>query len=223
MTIEGTFIDESYKELYGENQLTLPASMFEEVNVTIMGHIHKPAVVSTSPYIAYVGSMEKRGGFEDHDKLYCVMDLQTASVDFFKEPCRDMWDIQLDYSSVVTGEDLMARIYADIHLYADGHKLAGSIVRPTIRICSEDEPYLDTRAISSHFRSDYEVHFCTEIKPEIMTFRQSRDDRITEDTSHLQALQMFLENTIDDQEFRNMLLESGAEIIRAAGDSNASH
>jgi exonuclease SbcD len=223
MTVEGTFIDEAYKDLYGENQLTLPKSMFKDINVTIMGHIHKPDIVSESPYIAYIGSMEKRGGFEDHDKLYAIIDLETASVEYRKEPCRDMWDLNLDYSSMVVGEDLMPRIRSDIAEYAMTHSLAGSIVRTTIRISAEDEQFLDTRSLGGFLRDSYEVHFCAEIKPDIITSRQSRDDRITEDISHTHALQMFLENSVDDVDMRKMLIDAGVDIIRSAGDKNASH
>ena len=223
MTIEGTFVDEAYKDLYGENQLTLPRSMFNNINVTLMGHIHKPDVLSYSTYIAYVGSMEKRGGFENHDKLYAIIDLETASVEYHKEPCRNMLDMTLDYSSVIQGEQLMDRIREDMISYANENELLGSIVRPTIRICAEDEQFLDTRSVSAQLRDTHGAHFCSEIKPEVITSRQSRDDRITEGISHIQALQMFLENSVDDVEVRKMLIDAGVDIINAAGDISASH
>jgi DNA repair exonuclease SbcCD nuclease subunit len=223
MTIEGTFVDDAYKDLYGENQLSLPKSMFSDINVTLMGHIHKPDIVCTSPYIAYTGSMEKRGGFEDHDKLYAIIDLETAEVEYHKEPCRDMWDIALDYSSRIVGDDLMARVKADIDIYAHSHRLESSIVKPVIRISAEDEQYLDTRSISQYLRDAHGVHFCSEIKPEIITSRQSRDDRITEDVSHTSALQMFLDNTVEDTVMRKLLFDAGVELIRSAGDKSASH
>jgi len=222
MTIEGTFVDEAYKDLYGENQLTLPCSMFSDVNVTLMGHIHKPDIICQNPYIAYVGSMEKRGGFEDHDKLYAIIDLESASVEYHKEPCRNMLDMVLDYSTLVVGDGLLERIRNDIAAYATTNKLGSSIVRPTIRICAEDEQFLDVRAVSQHLRDEYGVHFCSEIKPEIITSRQSRDDRITEDISHISALQLFLENTVDDSFMRKLLIDAGTDIIRTVGDKSAS-
>lgn len=223
MTIEGTFVDEAYKDLYGENQLSLPKSMFSGINVTLMGHIHKPDIISTDPYIAYTGSMEKRGGFEDHDKLYAIIDLESAEVEYHKEPCREMWDMGLDYSSLIVGDGLMDRIKLDAKGYAETHSLQGSIIKPVIRICAEDEQYLDTRAISQYLRETLGAHFCSEIKPEIITSRQSRDDRITEDISHTSALQMFLENTVEDTVMRKLLMEAGVELIRSSGDKNAAH
>lgn len=223
MTIEGTFVDDEYRDLYGENQLTLPRSMFNDINVTLMGHIHKPDIISESPYIAYVGSMEKRGGFEDHDKLYAIIDLETASVEYHKEHCRNMLDMTLDYSSLVVGEQLMDRVKTDIAAYAASNDVAGSIVRPTIRICAEDEPILDARLTASYLKEIHGAHFCTEIKPEVITSRQSRDDRITEGVSHIQALQMYLENSVDDVEVRKMLIDAGVDIIRASGDRIASN
>ena len=222
MTIEGTFFDEGYRDLYSENQLTLPKDMFTGIDVTIMGHIHKPEIVSDTPYIAYVGSMEKRGGFESHDKVYAIVDVEDAVVDFIKEPCRDIFELNLDYGTLTLKDALMRKVFTDIQEFAKDNTLPRSVVKGVIRVSSEDEQYCDTKAIIQHLKEIHGVHFCGDIKREIYTPRQSRDERITENVTHTQAFQMFLENTVDDVELRGQLFEAGSEIIRTAGDIDAS-
>ncbi len=223
MATEGTFIDEGDKDLYGENQLTLPFDMFNDIDITIFGHVHKPAVMCEKPYVAYVGSMEKRGAHESHNKVYVIIDLATRAITYKNEPCRDLWDISLDYSSMVVGEDLQATIFADIALFAQDHKLEGSIVKPLIRISAEDEQHLDSKKIVAYIRDNFAVNFCADLKPEIITARQSRDDRITEDISHISAFTMYLENSVEDKTLLSSLIEAGAEIIRSVGEKHATH
>lgn len=223
MTIEGTLFDDEYRDLYSENQLMLPIDMFNELDLTIMGHIHKPGVVCEDPYVAYVGSMEKRGGFEDHDKVFAIIDLETAEVAYHREPCREIFDFNIDYTTVIHGDQLQKRIYADLELFSKTHKLEGSILRTSIRICAEDNPYIDIRELAKHIKGTYRVNYYTEIKKDIFSARQSRDDRITEDVEDGEALRLFLENTIDDQEFRKQCLDAGIDLIRSLEGVDATH
>jgi exonuclease SbcD len=215
MTIEGTLFDEEYRELYSENQLMLPSDMFNNINITIMGHIHKPEVVSLNPYIAYVGSMEKRGGFEDHDKVFAILDLEKAEVSYFKEPCREIYDLDLDYTSAIVGDKLQKRVFDDIVLFNANKTLEGSIIRCSLKICAEDVPYCDTKEIVAHLKDNYNVNHCTDIKKDVFSPRQSRDERITEGISDSEALRLFLENTVDDAGLRKDILDAGLDIMRS--------
>lgn len=223
MTIEGTLFDEEYRELYSENQLMLPVDMFDNVNITIMGHIHKPDIVSLDPYIAYVGSMEKRGGFEDHNKVFAILDLEKSEVSYHKEPCREIYDLDLDYTSAIVGDKLQKRIFDDIILFSANKTLEGSIIRCTVKICAEDVPHCDTKAIIVHLKDIYKVNYCTDIKKDVFSPRQSRDDRITEGISDSEALRLFLENTVDDIDLRKSILEAGLDIMRSLEVTDAAH
>lgn len=217
MTIEGTFIDDEYKDLYGENQLSLPKDMFNKINLTIMGHIHKPEVLSTNPYIAYIGSMEKRGGYENHDKIYGIVDLSKSSVEYRKLPCREIYDIQIDTASSVRGEDLHRDIMASIEQFSKTHPLLGAIVRISIRHLSEDSQYLDTRKVVSDTISGFECSYA-DVKSEAMTVRQARDDRITEDVSHISAFKMYMENQLAEDRFVAEIINAGIDIMNETGD-----
>ena len=211
MAIEGTFFDEGYRDMYSENQLMLPKDMFSGINVTLMGHVHKPEVVSHDPYIAYVGSMEKSGGFESHDKVFAILDLEKAEVVYHREPCREIFDINLDYSNLTMGEDLFSQIQQDIDSFAENHRLESSIVKGEVKISFEDDKYFNARKITSYIRETYKTHICHELRKSVFSPRQSRDERITEDISDISALRMYLENTIDERVLREELQAAGRD------------
>lgn len=219
MAIEGTFFDDEYRDMYSENQLMLPKDMFQDINVTLMGHVHKPEIVSRDPYIAYVGSMEKVGGFEDHDKVFAIVDLEKAEVTYHREPCREIFNINLDYTGMVLGDDLFSQIQQDVDDFADNHRLESSIVKGEVKISAEDEQYFNAKKIGNYIRDKYKTHICHELRKSVFSQRQSRDERITENVSDISALRMFLENSIDDRPLRDSIYDAGAEIIRSGGGS----
>lgn len=217
MAIEGTFFDDDYRDLTSENQLLLPRKMFERMNVTLMGHVHKPEILSQKPYIAYVGSMEKRGAFEDHDKVFAVVDLEKATVEYHKEPCRELYEFTIDYSTITLGADLMTSVYQDIDSFAEKNSLKGSILKGEVKISAADEQYFDSKSLYNYVKETYKPQICHDIKQRIYGARQSRDERINEDVSEEEALRLFLENTVDDPTLRSSLLEHGVEIMRLEG------
>lgn len=219
MTIEGTFFKEGYQDMYDSNQLFLPKDMFKGINVTLMGHVHEPGVISRDPYIAYVGSMEKTRFFEQHDKVYAVVNMNDASVEFKKEPCRNVFDISFDFSSVAYGDELMDKIFASIDTFAEkigveGKTLQSSIVRVPLRISAGDEKYCDVKKIASYLRETHKVFNCLETSPAVFSPRQARDDRITEQISDTEALRLFLDTSEEDPEMRAAIVEAGIEIIK---------
>ena len=57
------------------NELFCPVSMFNGYDFGLFGHIHKPQILSMSPYIAHVGSMDLSDfGESDHQKILTVFD-----------------------------------------------------------------------------------------------------------------------------------------------------
>lgn len=57
------------------NELFCPLSMFNGYDYVLMGHIHKPQVLSTIPYIAHVGSMDiSNFGETDQEKHLIFID-----------------------------------------------------------------------------------------------------------------------------------------------------
>lgn len=220
MTIEGTFYADEDLILYSDKEVYLPQEMFEGIDITIMGHVHSPYVISESPYIAYIGSMEKRGAFEDHDKKYAIIDPKSVSVEYFAEPCREIYELKVDYSESFVGETLMDRFYEDLEEFASFYNLKNSIVKVIVKITSYDEQFCDVDAVKNILYEKYSVFNCVSIKP-ILTFsRQARDKEITENSSDTDSFIRYIKNTIEDEDYRSKLISAGLEyIVDGEGES----
>jgi len=214
MTIEGTLLSESHLDLNYENQLYLQKDMFGGIDITLMGHIHEPGVMSKDPYIAYVGSMEKRSGLEVNDKVYCIVDLAKAEVDFLPEPCRKIFDLNIDFGHVALGKDLHDKIHDQISKTIDIDGLPGAIIKISLRISASDSKFCDLKELRSEIIERYKVNNCLDIIPNVLSPRQARDDRITEGISDIEAFKLFLGNTIDEPENRKNIAAMGIDIIK---------
>lgn len=214
MTIEGTlWMVEEYAELYNGNELVLPQSMFNNVNITVMGHVHTPGIISKKPLIFYTGSMEKRGGFEDHDKKYFIIDLATRKLLDFVEPCRNIYDIPISFVEKPVGKELMAQLFANIDVFCTGKAMPDSIVKFNIRLQSSDEKYCDSDALSEYMITKYGVSHCIEVKPSLTFSRQARDENITERTSDEEAYRRYIENEYSDHPLKNEILDNALEFF----------
>jgi exonuclease SbcD len=213
MTIEGTLhMLDLYADLYNSNDLLLPINMFRSIDITIMGHVHTPAVISKNPLILYSGSMEKRGAFENHEKKYLVIDLDERSVKSYSEPCRLLHDIVISFTEN-HNEGLMKEIMDQIDTFAQDKKLEDSIVRLLITIMSEDDKFFESSKINSYLRDQYSIYHCVEIKPSLIFSRQVRDSSITETSTDTEAFAKYIDNTFKDNEFFDEILKIGLDII----------
>lgn len=213
---EGTvFADDS--DLYTENELYLPVSMFKKIDFTVMGHVHTPGSVSLSPYISYVGSMEKRGAFENHKKKFCILDLKNNFIEFQDSPCRDMFELKIDFSTESLGETLMSRVKQKIDYFAKENDIRGAIFKLIPQFVADDSVFFNVKEIENYITSTYKVHFCPTIKPLWFSARQARDSNITETTSDAEAFSRFAKNTMIDYDFASEIEAAGLAIIKAEG------
>jgi len=214
MAIEGTmWMMDQYAELYNGNDLVLPVSMFNSIDITVMGHVHTPSLISKKPFVYYIGSMEKRGAYENHEKKYMMVDTQTKKAAVFSEPCRDIHDITINLSGDSHGESLMGHALDCVTDYAKQHKLEGAIVKVIISISAEDANFCDTAKIERALRETYKVYHCVEIKPSLIFSRQARDVRINENSSDPEAFSRFLKTTAKDSDLLDNIMAAGLEII----------
>lgn len=214
MAIEGTFFAKEDEELYSDNELFLPIDMFKNIDATIMGHVHSHNILSSDPYVAYVGSMEKRGAFEKHNKKYAIIDTNTKKITYGDEPCRDIYDIVLDLSHQPYGKDLDKKVLEKVAKFAETNSLESSIVRVILSIASDDASFVDAKKIESTLYKKYGVEFCAPIKPRLYFSRQARDSNITEHSSDTEAFTRYVKNTVDDEGSAKKLIAKGLEIIK---------
>jgi len=214
MTIEGTmWMLDSYADLYNGNDIILPVDLFNSIDITVMGHVHTPAIVSKKPLIAYVGSMEKRSSSEDHDKKYVIIDIDSKSMLEFSEPCREIYDIPLALNNDPHGELLMDLIFHEVDKFASSHILKDSIVRINLYIDANDDKFCHVNKIEEYILNIHEAFHCVEIKPSLLFSRQSRDEDINEHSPDVESFHRYIDNEFMANAMKDQILENGLRII----------
>jgi DNA repair exonuclease SbcCD nuclease subunit len=209
MAIEGTFFAEEEAELYTDNELMLPKASFAPFDLTIMGHVHTPGIVSTSPQIYYVGSLEKRGAFENHKKQYCVVDLANRSADWKVLPCKDFYEF--DLGAPKSGVDLMGLLLKQLDKQIGTTDLKGNIVKAGISVSSEDIGHLNPEAIMAALTA----RGCSFVYPpaiSVKTERALRSD-VKELGSDTETWSQYIQGLVTDKEFAAQLIAVGNSII----------
>lgn len=215
MAVEGTmWMLEEYSDLYNGNDLILPLKLFNDFNITIMGHVHTPGLISQKPLVAYVGSMEKRGSFEDHDKKYVIIDVDEGKIAEFSEPCRDIFDFKIDVSDESRGELVTSEVLDRLKSLPDINHVDSNLVRVIVSVSSLDEKYLDAKAISTFLTDECKAFYCAEVRKVVILAKQNRNLEISEGIDDTEALKLYLQTECADIEFIDELVEIGTDIIK---------
>lgn len=78
------------------NELFCPIEYFSSFNYTWLGHIHKPQVLSNTPYIAHIGSMDISDfGEATHKKYIVIYDFEEKSFSEVLIPTRALQKIDI--------------------------------------------------------------------------------------------------------------------------------
>lgn len=73
------------------NELFCPLDIFNGYDYVWMGHVHKPQVMSVSPYIAHTGSMDiSNFGETDHKKHIIILDCESNKFSLENIPTRQL-------------------------------------------------------------------------------------------------------------------------------------
>jgi|ERR1019366_3534428 exonuclease SbcD len=95
LAIEGSIFIGEIDDL--TNELLCPKKMFLGYNRVIMGHIHSPQVMSQSPFIAHIGSLDRSDfGEEDQDKIIMIYDSSYNELKNHILPTRALNKIKID-------------------------------------------------------------------------------------------------------------------------------
>lgn len=128
------------------NELFCPVSMFAGYDYVWMGHVHKPQVMSSNPYVAHIGSMDLSNfGESDHEKHIVVID-QDSDKAFFKEkiPTRKLKKISITIPKDT--EDTTDYLIKELEKMDDDFEK--SIVKLDIALASSDMKSIDKKKIS---------------------------------------------------------------------------
>lgn len=78
------------------NEIILPLNYFDNYDYTWMGHVHKYQILSKSPYISHIGSMDISDfGESEEEKYIIIFDCENASFKEIKIPTKKLEKIKL--------------------------------------------------------------------------------------------------------------------------------
>lgn len=197
-------------------EIVLPLSMFSDLDMTIMGHIHQFQILSEKPLIAHLGSMERTDfGEAKYPKYFMTVETQndddSLAYAFKPLPVRALYDITIDCAG--KGDGVMAHVLGWLDDFASKRKMFGAIVRVEILVDEKDARTVNTAAVYSKLVKDMAVHNCVGVTTTIVTQRQLRDSSITERLRPLDAFERYLK-MVDDKDIQELMRKRGTPIIK---------
>ena len=201
-------------EIFSINELVLPLDTFDGLTAVIGGHVHKHEVLRKDPLVMYVGSMEKISfGEKDHTKVSVVFDTADNSVEIIPTPVRELFEINLDYS---TGDkeykaEINDKIITDIDDFEKTHILADAIVKLVVKIKENDAYHISQERLREYILNK-KVNHLAQIQVSTVSSRTLRNKEITEDTDSKKAITSFI-NTLPETDTMKKKLQKCAETI----------
>jgi exonuclease SbcD len=195
-TISGA-VTSSGQLLYGGLEPVIPLTELQGMgwDAVLFGHIHKPQVLSASPFIGYAGALERVDFGEEDDPRGCyIIDTNDGSYQWVELPARKFWTIHAN----VDKPECIQRIYDralgnDSPGYSSANFIKDSIVRVKYCIPEELAPMVDHSKIMSCLQT-VEPEYIAGIFPEVERSERSRESSITEETGPVDALVKYLDS-----------------------------
>jgi exonuclease SbcD len=194
-TISGA-VTSSGQLLYGGLEPVIPLTELQGMgwDAVLFGHIHKPQILSTSPFIGYAGALERVDFGEEDDPRGCyIIDTNDGSYQWVELPARKFWTIFAN----IDKPECIQRVYdralgQDSPGYSSANFIKDSIVRVKYRIPEELAPMVDHSRIMSCLQTT-EPEYIAGIFPEVERSERGRESTITEETGPVDALVKYLD------------------------------
>lgn len=161
----------------------------------LMGHIHKPQVLSEKPFVAYAGALERTDFGEENDARGCyIVDTDTGAYEWIDLPARRF--LTIDLYDEQPHDDTAIRYLADggapeVMLSDLRLPIKDAVVRVVYRATEEDAKRIDAAAVCRALTEAGAYHIAG-VYPEIIRTDRTREDTITERTGPVEALERWL-------------------------------
>lgn len=188
---------------------TLPIAEFQSLGVdaVVMGHIHKPQVLSYGPLIVHTGVLERHDFGEEDVPCGCyVLDLARQEAEFVELPARRFFTLR--------GSPEMLEMLAagEIQQVTETFRLIkDAVVRVVYRATEEQAKRLDHGAIIRALEAAG-AHQVAGVYPEIIRSERARA-QVTETTSPLEALDKWLSLRSDLSEEVRQRVRNAAGVL----------
>ena len=178
------------------NELLCPLDMFKGYDFTWMGHIHKPQILSTEPYIAHIGSMDISDfGETDHTKVIVVFNPEEEiPFRYLELPTRPLRQISVQVPASITDTTKFV-----MEAIAD-EKLHRATVRLNVSLDNPSAAPIDRRIIEQKLFSlgAFHISRINEEKKVGLIKKTVDGENIDNTVNEKTAIKMFAEANVDD-------------------------
>ncbi len=202
------------------NELFMPLATFKGYDFTFMGHIHKPQVMSTSPHIEHIGSMDLSNFSENtHSKIIAIVDSEgSQTVKYLELPTRALRQITVSVPSEVT--DTTAFVISQ--LKADNQNLSNAIVRMHIGYESPDLISIDRPKVEEAVMSMGAFHIprIDQERKVVQVKKAAGMENMDNTVNEMTAIKMYAGENIEEV-FRNDFISLANSIVEETKETNA--
>lgn len=173
----------------GSGEPALPHSELAAMgfDAILMGHIHKPQVLSNAPFTAYAGALQRCDFGEERDPRGCwVWGSETREHGWIDLPARRCYTIDLRGDAAVQSWIERPDLAED-----EATSVRDAIVRMRYRCSLDVALKVDTRDVRRKLLAA-EPHHIAGINSDIIRGERARDASVTEATQPVEALRKYL-------------------------------
>lgn len=210
-------IEDDNPDSFSINELVIPFNTFDEVDIALMGHIHKHEIMNKEkPVIIYTGSMDKVSFSEkEHQKVSIILDTNDIEkYQVVKTKTRNMYELNFDYSSndKLYKEKINDKIIEDINAFDTKKSIADAIVKLIVKLKEADLYHVNHNKIKEHLLSK-KTNNILPLQITSTSFRQLRNSNITEDTDEKKAMKTFIDSLSEPDGIKKRLQKYADQII----------
>lgn len=193
------------------NEIFCPLDMFFGYDYVFMGHVHKPQILSKSPRIAHIGSMDISDFSEaNHKKIIAILD--TSKDNFVEEvviPTRELINIVIDVpEKIINPTDFIIEEIKNIK------NLNKSMVKLTTTINNIDSQNVDRSAVEEALYAAgafYVSRFSEERK--VAPIKRNSSSHFIDKADEVAAIKLYAELNIEE-EYRQDFIKLSLEIVK---------
>jgi DNA repair protein SbcD/Mre11 len=200
------------------NELFCPISIFKGYDYVWMGHVHKPQIISKSPFVAHLGSMDLSNFSESNQKKFILI----FNSNEYKEPYRylEIPTRPLNQISISVPENITdTTAYIVKELKDKYNNLTKSIVRLNISLDNPDVISIDRLAVENCL-NDLGAFYITRINEErkIAPIKNNIEENIDNTVNEQTAIKMFADNNVDIS-IKNDFIALATQIVKDCSEN----
>jgi exonuclease SbcD len=215
VSVEGAiFVGDESDNMF--NELMCPASVFAGFDMSIFGHVHKPQIISTKPYVAHIGSLDISdfGETEQTKVLYLIDAENLSDVETIDVPTRPLRKVVIDVPAGIE-QSSTDFVIDQIALMNETKSFKDAIVRIELKF-EDANAELTNRADVEKYLYNYDAfHICgiTESRSAVVVASNKQED-IDNTIDPKTAVKLYADNLIfESDENKTRYIEYASDLI----------